>query len=43
MMNPFTVDKAEYILAMARAGVDGIITNVPDIALNTIKALDKGV
>jgi glycerophosphoryl diester phosphodiesterase len=35
-VNPFTVDQPEYIKAMAMAGVDGIITNVPDIALNII-------
>ena len=35
-VNPFTVDQPEYIKAMASAGVDGIITNVPDIALKTI-------
>ena len=36
MVNPFTVDQPEYIKAMAAAGVDGIITNVPDIALSII-------
>ncbi len=36
MANPFTVDQPEYIKAMAAAGVDGIITNVPDIALSII-------
>jgi glycerophosphoryl diester phosphodiesterase len=33
MINPFTVDHPEQIKAMIRAGVDGIITNVPDIAM----------
>ena len=39
MVNPFTVDQPEYIKAMAAAGVDGIITNVPDIALNILKEM----
>lgn len=39
MVNPFTVDQPEYIKAMAAAGVDGIITNVPDIALNIVKEM----
>ncbi|NLV35097.1 MAG: glycerophosphodiester phosphodiesterase [Clostridiaceae bacterium] len=33
MVNPFTVDQPEQIKAMVEAGVDGIITNVPDIAI----------
>lgn len=36
-VNTFTVDHPEHILRMAEAGVDGIITNVPDIALKIIK------
>jgi len=40
MVNPFTVDRPEQIKAMAAAGVDGIITNVPDIALKTIKEME---
>ena len=39
MVNPFTVDQPEYIKAMVAAGVDGIITNVPDIALNIIREM----
>jgi glycerophosphoryl diester phosphodiesterase len=39
MVNPFTVDNPEHIKAVAAAGVDGIITNVPDIALNIIKEM----
>ncbi|HZK35191.1 MAG TPA: glycerophosphodiester phosphodiesterase [Bacillota bacterium] len=39
MMNPFTVDEPAHIAAMARAGVDGIITNVPDLAIKTISDL----
>lgn len=39
MVNPFTVDQPEYIKAMAAAGVDGIITNVPDIALKIVKEM----
>lgn len=38
-VNPYTVDQPEYIKAMAAAGVDGIITNVPDIALNIMKEM----
>lgn len=33
MVNPFTVDQPEQIKAMVEAGVDGIITNVPDVAI----------
>lgn len=39
MVNPFTVDQPEHIKAMAAAGVDGIITNVPDIALNIVREM----
>ena len=39
MVNPFTVDQPEHIKAMASAGVDGIITNVPDIALTIINEM----
>lgn len=39
MVNPFTVDQPEQIKAMAAAGVDGIITNVPDIALKIVKEI----
>lgn len=39
MVNPFTVDQPEYIRAMAAAGVDGIITNVPDIALKIVNEM----
>lgn len=39
MVNPFTVDQPDQIKAMAAAGVDGIITNVPDIALKIIKEM----
>jgi glycerophosphoryl diester phosphodiesterase len=38
-VNPFTVDRPEHIKAMAEAGVDGIITNVPDIALKVLKEI----
>lgn len=38
-VNPFTVDHPDHIRAMAAAGVDGIITNVPDIALNILKEM----
>lgn len=39
MVNPYTIDQPDYIKAMAAAGVDGIITNVPDIALKVIKEM----
>lgn len=39
MVNPFTVDQPEHIKAMVAAGVDGIITNVPDIALNIVNKM----
>lgn len=35
-VHPFTVDKPEYIRTMIAAGVDGIITNVPDIAFSIL-------
>lgn len=38
-VNPYTVDQPEYIKAMVTAGVDGIITNVPDIALNIVREM----
>ena len=38
-VNPFTVDHPEDIKAMVEAGVDGIITNVPDIARKVIKEI----
>ena len=39
MVNPFTVDQPDHIRAMTAAGVDGIITNVPDIALKIVKEM----
>ncbi|HEX2946162.1 MAG TPA: glycerophosphodiester phosphodiesterase [Clostridia bacterium] len=39
MVNPYTVDQPDYIKAMAAAGVDGIITNVPDVALKIIREM----
>jgi len=39
MVNPFTVDRPEQIKAVAAAGVDGIITNVPDTALKIVKEM----
>ncbi len=39
MVNPFTVDQPEYIKAMVTAGVDGIITNVPDIANKIVREM----
>ncbi len=38
-VNPFTVDRPEHIKGMVLAGVDGIITNVPDVAIKTMKEL----
>lgn len=35
-VHPFTVDKPEHIKAVIAAGVDGIITNVPDTALSIL-------
>lgn len=35
-VHPYTVDDPEYIRAMVAAGVDGIISNVPDIVLKII-------
>lgn len=35
-VNAYTVDQPEYIYALTMAGIDGIITNVPDIALETV-------
>jgi len=35
-VNPFTVDDPDLIRKIAAAGVTGIITNVPDVALNTL-------
>ncbi len=42
IVNPFTVDKPEHIKSMVLAGVDGIITNVPDVALKIVKELGGG-
>lgn len=39
MMNAWTVDQPEYIRALAENGVDGIITNVPDKALEITSQL----
>lgn len=38
-INPFTVDQPELIRKVAEAGVDGIITNVPDVALKIVRGL----
>jgi len=38
-INPFTVDQPEYIKLVAAAGVDGIITNVPDLALKIVSEM----
>lgn len=38
-VNPFTIDQPEYIKMAALAGVSGIITNVPDIALKIINEI----
>jgi glycerophosphoryl diester phosphodiesterase len=39
VMNPWTVDQPETIRQLALAGVDGIITNVPDVALQVIASI----
>ncbi len=38
-VNPFTVDRPEHIRAVAEAGVDGIITNVPDVAIKIVREM----
>lgn len=38
-VNTYTVDQPEHIKKMALAGVNGIITNVPDVALNVIEKM----
>ncbi|HHW49640.1 MAG TPA: glycerophosphodiester phosphodiesterase, partial [Clostridiaceae bacterium] len=35
-INPFTVDEPETIKKVASLGVNGIITNVPDVALKVL-------
>ena len=40
-VNPFTIDQPEYIKMVAMAGVSGIITNVPDIALKIISEMGE--
>lgn len=39
-VNPFTVDSPEHIRTIAGAGVDGIITNVPDVARSIIREME---
>jgi glycerophosphoryl diester phosphodiesterase len=39
MVNPFTVDQPAMIEMIAKAGVDGIITNVPDVARKIIGSI----
>jgi len=39
MVHPFTVDQPDQIQQVAAAGADGIITNVPDIALKIVKGM----
>lgn len=36
-INTYTVDNPDAIKKLADIGVDGIITNVPDIALKVVK------
>lgn len=40
LVNPYTIDVPEHIRAAILAGVDGIITNVPDIAHRIASELD---
>lgn len=40
-VNPYTVDDPEEIARIAHLGVDGIITNVPDIALNILNEMGE--
>lgn len=43
-VNPFTVDQPEHIRKIAATGVDGIITNVPEVALKIIGEMgDKDI
>lgn len=39
LVNPYTIDKPEHIKLAALAGVDGIITNVPDIAIKILEEM----
>jgi len=39
LLHPFTVDRPSQIEALMRAGVDGVITNRPDLALEVRKSL----
>lgn len=41
LVNPYTVDQPEMIQKVALAGVDGIITNVPDTALKVLDEIIK--
>ncbi len=36
-INVWTVDEPDQIATLARAGVDAIITNVPDVAVATLR------
>lgn len=40
-VNPYTVDNADQIRQLAHAGVDGIITNVPDVAGNAMGSISQ--
>lgn len=39
IINPWTVDQPELIKALTQFGVDGIITNVPDIAIEAVESI----
>jgi glycerophosphoryl diester phosphodiesterase len=39
LVNPYTIDIPEHIKFAALAGVDGIITNVPDVAIEVLDGL----
>lgn len=41
-VNTFTVDKPVHLAAIANAGVDGIITNVPDVAFDVLQLKGRG-
>jgi len=38
-VNTWTVDDPDLMLALAEMGVDGIVTNVPDVAVEVLGGL----
>ena len=39
IINPWTIDQPEIIKALTQFGVDGIITNVPDVAIQAVNSI----